>query len=460
MPTVAEPSVRPSLRPLVLLSVTAAAVLWTAVSSTPSATAARPALVIRVDGVIAPSSADYIISAIKQADRELAEALIIELDTPGGLDLSMRSIIKEILAAERPVVVYVSPGGARAASAGTFITLAAHVAAMAPGTNIGAAHPVNMGGQMDKEMNKKVTNDAAAYIRTIAEKRGRNVQWAEDAVRKSVSATEKEALKLRVIDLVSEKLDDLLATLDGREVMTAKGKVILRTKGVAVKRIEMGLRDKVLKVISDPTIAYLLLMLGLAGLYFELSTPGAILPGVLGGICLILAFYAFQTLPINYAGLLLILLSIILFLAEVKVASHGVLAAGGIAAMILGSLMLIKRSEPFMRISVAAILVTTAATSAFFIFLVAVGLKAQRQKTTTGVEGLIGQVGTARTPLRPEGRVFVGGELWSARCEEGAEPGEKVRVTAVKGLMLAVSKETAALEASASPTQDERGGEA
>jgi len=453
-----EPAGRPIKRAAIVLGLTVAALSGAAVISPRPESATRAALVIRVAEVIAPGSSDFIISAIKQADREVAEVLVIELDTPGGLDLSMRSIIKEMLAAERPVVAYVSPSGARAASAGAFITMAAHVAAMAPGTNIGAAHPVNMGGQMDKEMNKKVTNDAAAYIRTIAEQRSRNVQWAEDAVRKSVSATEKEALKLGVIDLVSEKLDDLLAALDGRAVTTARGKVVLRTKGIEVKRIEMGLRDKVLKVISDPTIAYILLMLGLAGLYFELSTPGAILPGILGGIFLILAFYAFQTLPINYAGLLLILLALILFIAELKVTSHGLLAAGGIAAMILGSLMLIKSSEPFMRISLAAILWTTAATSAFFIFIVTLGLKAQRQKTTTGAEGLIGQLGTVRTQLQPEGRVFVGGELWSARCEEGAEPGEKVRVTAVRGLMLAVSKEMAAVEARTAPSQDERGG--
>ncbi|MBI4381468.1 MAG: nodulation protein NfeD [candidate division NC10 bacterium] len=442
---------------IAFLGLAAVALLWPVVISAGSEGGARPVLVIRVEGVIAPSSADYIISAIKRADRELAQALVIELDTPGGLDLSMRSIIKEMLSAERPTVVYVSPSGARAASAGAFITLAAHVAGMAPGTNIGAAHPVNMGGQMDKEMNKKVTNDAAAYIRTIAERRGRNVQWAEDAVRKSVSATEKEALKLKVIDLVSEKLDDLLAAIDGLAVTTATGKVTLRTKGAEVKRIEMGLRDKVLKVISDPTIAYMLMMLGLAGLYFELSTPGAILPGILGGICLILAFYAFQTLPINYAGLLLILLAVILFIAEVKVASHGLLAAGGITAMILGSLMLIKSSEPFMRISLAAILATTGATAAFFIFMVTMALRTQRQKTTTGVEGLIGQVGTARTPLRPEGSIFVGGELWSARCEGGAETGDKVRVQAVKGLTLIVGKEAVAVEAHAAPTQDRSG---
>jgi len=452
-----EPTRRSIGRGVALAALTAASLCSAAYAVTPSTGTSRHVLVIRVEGVIAPSSADYIISAIRQADRERAEALVIELDTPGGLDLSMRSIIKEMLGAERPVVAYVSPSGARAASAGAFITLAAHVAAMAPGTNIGAAHPVNIGGQMDKEMNKKVTNDAAAYIRTIAEQRGRNVQWAEDAVRKSVSATEKEALKLGIVDVVSEKLDDLLTALDGRAVATPKGKVTLRTKGAEVKRIEMGLRDKVLKVISDPTIAYILLMLGLAGLYFEFSTPGAILPGVLGGISLILAFYAFQTLPINYAGLLLILLSIVLFLAEVKVASHGVLAAGGILSMVLGSLMLIKSSEPFMRISLSAILLTTAATSAFFIFIVTIGLKAQRQRTTTGIEGLIGQVGTARTPLRPEGSVFIGGELWSARCDDGAGPGEKVRVLEVKGLTLVVAKE-AAVEAHASAAHDQRGG--
>ena len=449
-------------RLVVWLALIGIVLAWPAATYSRSERAARPVLAIQVEGVIAPSAADYIIRAIKQADREVAQALVIELDTPGGLDLSMRSIIKEMLAAERPIVVYVSPGGARAASAGAFIALAAHVAAMAPGTNIGAAHPVNLGGPMDKEMSKKVTNDAAAYIRTIAEQRGRNAQWAEDAVRKSVSATEKEALQLKIIDLVANKLDDLLVVLDGREVTTAHGKVVLHTKGVEVTRIEMGLRDKILKVISDPTIAYILLMLGLAGLYFELSTPGAILPGVLGGIFLILAFYGFQTLPINYAGLLLILLAIILFIAEVKVVSHGMLAVGGIAAMILGSMMLIKSPEPFMRISLSAILMTTAAMAAFFGFIVTMALRAQRQKTTTGAEGLIGQIGTVRTPLKPEGSVLVEGELWSAQCEEGAEPGDKVRVRAVKGLMLFVSQENeaVAVEADAMSTRQRQGGQA
>jgi membrane-bound serine protease (ClpP class) len=437
------------------------ALAWPAATYSRPEPTARPVLAIQVEGAITSSAADYIIRAIKQADREVAQALIIELDTPGGLDLAMRSIIKEMLAAERPIVVYVSPSGARAASAGAFIMLAAHVAAMAPGTNVGAAHPVNMGGEMDKEMSKKVTNDAAAYIRTIAEQRGRNAKWAEDAVRKSVSATEKEALKLKIIDLVADKLDDLLVALDGREVTTANGKVILHTKGVEVSRLEMGLRDKILKVISDPTIAYMLLMLGLAGLYFELSNPGAILPGVLGGISLILAFYAFQTLPINYAGLLLILLAIILFIAEVKVTSYGILTMGGIVSMLLGSIMLIRSPAPFMRISLNAILLTTAATAAFFGFVVTMALKAQRQKTTTGAEGLIGQIGTVRTPLTPEGSVLVGGELWSAQCEEGAEPGDKVRIRALKGLMLFVSKENEAVDskADAMSTRRQPGGQ-
>ena len=396
--------------------------------------------VIRVEGVISPSTADYIISAIKEADKEGAEALVIELDTPGGLDLSMRDIIKEMLASPVPIVVYVSPSGARAASAGAFITIAAHIAAMAPGTNIGAAHPVAMGGQMDKEMTKKVVSDAAAYIRTIAEKRGRNVQWAEDAVRKSVSATEKEALKFKVIDLVAERLDDLLVAINGRSVQTAKGRVTIHTKGATVRRGEMTFRDKVLKVISDPTIAYILLLLGLAGLYFELSNPGAILPGILGGICLLLALWAFQTLPINIAGLLLILLALILFIAEVKVASHGLLTAGGIASLILGSLMLIRTPEPFMQISRGVIIGTSLATAAFFAFVAGAGLKAQKRRPATGLEGLIGEVGTARTKLNPEGQVFVRGELWNARCEEGAEEGERVKVAGVEGLKLRVTR--------------------
>ena len=397
--------------------------------------------VARVEGIIAPSLGDFFVSAIRKAEDGAAHAIVFELDTPGGLDTSMRVIIKEILRSPVPVIIYVSPSGARAASAGAFITIAAHVAAMAPGTNIGAAHPVQMGGgEADEEMTRKIENDAAAYIRGLAERRGRNAIWAEDAVRKSVSATATEALRLKVIDVVAENRADLLAKIDGRTVETGAGKITLKTKTAKIVEVEMGLRDKVLSVISNPTIAYILLILGMAGLYFELSTPGAILPGVLGGICLILAFYAFQTLPINYAGLLLIILGVILFIAEVMVVSHGILTIGGIAAMILGSLMLIDSPAPFLQISLSAILGVTAATTAFFVFAIGAVFRAHRRQPATGREGLVGQAGVARTRLNPDGLIFIRGEIWNATCAEGVEPGEQVQVTAVAGLKLKVKK--------------------
>lgn len=404
----------------------------------PGAAFARQVNVIRVESVISPSSADYIVTAIKQAEKDKVAALVIELDTPGGLDTSMRVIIKEMLAAERPIVVYVAPSGARAASAGAFITVAAHIAAMAPGTNIGAAAPVAMGGPMDKTMEKKVTNDAAAYMRTIAEKRGRPIDLAEEWVRKATAKTETEALKAKLIDVISPKLDDLLQAIDGRVVTTAAGKVKIETKNAVIHREEMNLREKILKIITDPTIAYLLLILGLAGLYFEFSTPGAILPGVLGGIALILALYAFQQLPINYAGVLLILLAIVMFIAEIKVVSHGVLTAGGIAAMILGSIMLINTPAPYMRISLTAIIGTAAATAAFFLFVVGAGVRALRSRTTTGMEGLIGEIGVVRTRLAPRGQVFLRGELWNAEGDGVVETGESVRITGMDGLTLRV----------------------
>ena len=397
--------------------------------------------VARVEGIIAPSLADFFVSAIRKAEDGAAHAIVFELDTPGGLDTSMRIIIKEILRSPAPVIIYVSPSGARAASAGAFITIAAHVAAMAPGTNIGAAHPVQMGGgEADEEMTRKIENDAAAYIRGLAERRGRNATWAEDAVRKSVSATATEALRLKVIDVVAENRADLLAKIDGRTVETGAGRITLKTKMAKIVEVEMGLRDKVLSVISNPTIAYILLILGMAGLYFELSTPGAILPGVLGGICLILAFYAFQALPINYAGLLLIILGVILFVAEVKVVSNGILTIGGMTAMILGSLMLIDSPAPFLQISLSAILGVTAATTAFFVFAIGAVFRAHRRQPATGREGLVGQVGVARTRLNPDGLIFIRGEIWNATCAEGVEPGEQVQVTSVAGLKLKVKK--------------------
>lgn len=430
---------RPSLTSGVSASTTAVLVaLAVCVLLPPGNASARQVNVIRVESVISPSSADYIVSAIKQTEKDKAAALVIELDTPGGLDTSMRVIIKEMLAAERPIVVYVAPSGARAASAGAFITLAAHIAAMAPGTNIGAAAPVAMGGQMDKTMEKKVTNDAAAYMRTIAEKRGRPIDLAEEWVRKATARTETEALKAKLIDVVSPRLDDLLQAIDGRVVTTAAGKVKIETKNAVVQRGEMNLREKVLRIITDPTIAYLLLILGLAGLYFEFSTPGAILPGVLGGIALILALYAFQQLPINYAGVLLILLSIVMFIAEIKVISHGILTIGGVASMILGSLMLIDAPAPYMRISVWVILGVAGGTALFFAFVVGAGVKALRTRTATGMEGLIGDVGVVRSRLAPRGQIFLRGEIWNAECEGEVEPGESVRITGMDGLTLRV----------------------
>lgn len=324
-------------------------------------------MVLKVDGVINPARAEFVVKAIKKANDKGYSLIIMELDTPGGLDTSMRTIIKEMVGSGVPVVVYVSPSGARAASAGAFITIASHIAAMAPGTNIGAAHPVAMGEKMDKEMAKKVTNDAAAYIRSLAESRGRNAQWAEDAVRKSVSATEKEALGLNVIDLIAKDRDELLKKIEGRKVRTAFGESIIRTSGARIIHEEMGFRQRVLDLISDPNVAYILMLLGIYGLFFELTNPGSIFPGVLGGICLILAFYAFQTLPVNYAGILLIILAIILFILEVKIVSHGILTLGGIISMIIGSIMLFESPSPFFKLSLYVILPAVLVTALFFV---------------------------------------------------------------------------------------------
>lgn len=395
-----------------------------------------------VDDVINPIVAEYITSGIQKTTRDQAELLIIQLDTPGGLDRSMRIIIKEMLNSSTPIVVYVAPSGSRAASAGALITLAAHVAAMAPGTNIGAAHPVGMGGgKMDETLVKKVENDAAAYIRSIADKRGRNAEWAEKAVRQSVSASEKEALQLKVIDLIARDLPELIKALNGRKVETAAGPKLLKTEGKRIVYQEMNLRQRILAILSDPNVAYLLLILGFYGLIFELSSPGAVLPGIVGGIALILGLYALQMLPINYAGLILILLAILLFLAEIKVPSYGALTIGGIIAMILGSLMLIDTPAAYLRISLQLIAPTALATAAFFSLLVRAVIRAHRIKPATGREGLVGEIGMVRSWGDSYGRVFVQGELWEARGEEAFREGEEVRVVGVEGLRLWVKKE-------------------
>jgi membrane-bound serine protease (ClpP class) len=401
----------------------------------------KQVMVVTVDSVINPVISEYVNKSIRKANENKVEALVIELDTPGGLDTSMRSIVKDIIASEVPVIVFVSPSGSRAASAGAFITLAAHIAAMAPGTNIGAAHPVGVGEKMDKTMAEKATNDAAAYIKSLAEKRGRNAQWAEDAVRKSISSTEKEALEKNVIDLVTNTIHSLLSDIDGRTVRTITGEKVVQTKNAVIYREKMGIRQKILGLISDPNIAYILMLLGFYGLFFELTNPGSIFPGVLGGICLILAFYAFQTLPVNYAGLLLIILAVILFLLEIKIISHGVLTIGGIISMIIGSLMLFESPAPFMKLSLAVILPAVFITTLFFTLTLSLALKAFRAKPVTGSEGLIGEKGVVDTDVTQEtGMVLLHGERWSAYADEPIGKGAHVVVEKVSGLTLKVRK--------------------
>jgi len=418
------------------------AVVLLALAMPASAAAGGPVALVTVDGVISPVTVRIVTSALERARSEHAVALVIQLDTPGGLERSMRSIVQEILSSDVPVVVYVAPTGARAASAGVFITMAAPIAAMAPATNIGAAHPVAaLGGSFDKEMKTKVENDAAAFARTIAATRGRNVEWAEKAVRQSVSATEREAVRLHIVDLIADSTTDLLDKIDGRVVKTPTREVVLHTRGAAIRPIGIGFRDRVLNIITDPNVAYVLMMLGMLGLFFELSTPGAILPGVIGGISLILAFFAFQSLPISYAGLLLILFGVVLLIAEVKVTSHGVLAVGGVVAMLLGSLMLFDTPTAELRVSWWVILPTVGVTAAVFVVALAAGLRALARRPITGAAGMVGGTGVARSALDPTGDVLVQGELWRAVAEDGPIAiGETVRVTAIDGLTLKVVK--------------------
>src|SRR5688572_31579164 len=356
----------------------------------PPVTDAQTVISLKIDGSINPASADFIRNGIEKATREKAECIIIHLNTPGGLLKSTRVIVSDILASPVPVVVYVSPDGAHAGSAGVFITLAAHIAAMAPGTNIGAAHPVTLQNQMDSTMNEKATNDAAAFIRTIAEKRNRNIEWAENAVRKSFSYSETEALEDSAIDMIAKNEQELLNRIDGKEVELSSGTTTIHTKGARIEEYRMGFLEKLLNVISDPTIAYILMLVGFYGIMFELYSPGAIFPGVAGVISLILAFYSMHSLPVNYAGIALIVFAVILFVLEIKIVSHGLLAIGGIISMLLGSMMLIK-SVPgleMMRISRAVIFTATAISAAFFLFIIGAGMKAQRRKVVTGLDSL------------------------------------------------------------------------
>ncbi len=408
--------------------------------------------VAKIDGAINPVVTDFLHDEIKKANEENVECLIIQFNTPGGLLKSTRLIVSDMLASDVPIVVYVSPAGAQVASAGVFITLAANISAMAPGTNIGAAHPVMMseGGQSNKKdsldiMMEKVTNDAAAFIRSIAEKRHRSIEWAEKAVRQSVSISETEALKENIIDIIAKDLNDLLVQLDGRKVETASGERTIITQNAEIRYKEMNVVQKLLDIISDPNIAYILMMIGIYGLIFELSNPGSILPGIVGVISIVLAFYSFHTLPINYAGLALIVFAVILFIAEIKIVSHGLLTAGGIISFVVGSLMLINTdvSFEFVSISLSVIITVTILTVLFFVFAIGKGLVAQRKQPSTGSEGLIGEIGIALSEISPDqpGQVSLHGEIWNAESpEDEIANGMKVQVVGIEELKLRITR--------------------
>jgi membrane-bound serine protease (ClpP class) len=434
----------------------------TAMDSAPADTAPGQAapFVYRVviDGAISPASAEFLTDAIERAEDEGAAALVVELDTPGGLVDSTRDIVQGILASRVPVIVYVAPSGARAGSAGVFITLAAHVAAMAPSTNIGAATPIQMGGAPmpggpvsppdttggetgDGEpdaLERKILNDTIAFIRTISERRGRNADWAERAVREGASITETEALAENVVDLVAPSLPALLDQVDGREVEVLDRTVALDTANAEVRTIEAGLRFRILDTIANPNIAFVLMLIGIYGIFFELMNPGAILPGVVGGISLLLAFFALQALPVNYAGILLILFALVLFIAEVKVASYGLLTVGGVVAFVLGATMLFDAPGSLVRVSWSVIVPATLLTAGFFAFVMGLAWQTYKSRPTTGKEALVGERGRVSARIDPVGGVSVHGELWRARAEEPIEAGTEVVVVGVDGLTLTV----------------------
>lgn len=398
--------------------------------------------VIRIVSAITPASAWRIENAIDIAVEEKAACLVIELDTPGGLVDSTRRIVKKMMAAPLVVIVYVSPSGARAASAGTFITLAADVAAMAPGTNIGAAHPVAMGQKMDEDsvMSKKIENDLAAFMQALAHQKNRNEVWAEKAVRDSISSSDTEALANEVIDIISPDLQSLLDALDGRRIKKGTQEIVLKTKGATIHVLEPGIRDRILEVITNPNMAYILMMLAMVGIYMELSNPGLILPGVIGGVSLILALYSFQTLPVNYAGFMLILLAVVFFLLEIWITSYGLLSLAGIISLGLGSLMLFPSPEPALSLSMYVFVPTIAGVSLVFIAISYMAAKSQFTPIKTGMSGMMGEEGIAATDIDHEGQVHIRGEFWNAISKEPIKAKEKVRVVGTKQLQLVVEK--------------------
>jgi len=433
-----------------LLALLGMATAWAAAPKSPST---RPVVAtLRVDGAISPASADYLVRGISEAERQQAAAIVLELDTPGGLSSSMRDVIKAILASPVPVIGYVAPSGARAASAGTYIMYACHVAAMAPATNIGAASPVSLGGgnlpspsssggkpaaNESTEM-RKVTNDAVAYIRALAERRGRNADWAEKAVRDAVSVSGEEALKLRVVDLIAPNLAQLLVDVDGRKVETAAGARTLHTRDASVQAIEPGWRSRFLGVIADPSVAYILLLIGLGGLVMEGMHPGGVLPGVVGAICLLLALYAFQLLPVNYAGLALILLGVILIVSEAFVPAYGVLGTGGVISFVIGSVIFMHTGVPGYGIAVPVVVGIAIAAAGVLAGIVWMAVRSHKQPVVSGREEMVGAIGEVIADFAGRGAVHVHGERWQARSDVPLKRGETVVVTAMRGLILDV----------------------
>jgi membrane-bound serine protease (ClpP class) len=405
--------------------------------------------VITLSAPINPITANFVVHGLQRAQQDAAAAAVIEMDTPGGLDSSMRQIVRAMTSAGVPVVVYVAPSGARAGSAGVFITMASDVAAMAPNTNIGAAHPVFLGGgpgqgpanQPQDPETTKVLNDSVAYIRSLAETHGRNVDWAEQAVRESVSVSNQQAVEQHIVELQANSLPDLLAKLDGRTVRRPDGATFtLQTAGATLNRLQLSPFEEIMNYLADPTLSYVLMLVGVYGLIFELSTPGAILPGVLGGLALILGLLSLGTLPVNYAGLALIGFSFVLFIADVKVPTHGILTAGGIISFLLGSLALFNTGQTGLGISLPVIILVTAVTALFFGFIVRVGVRARKALPTTGAYEMIGKIGKVRSPLEPVGQVWVNGEWWTATSNEPLPEGTPIEVLGVDGLTLLVKR--------------------